>query len=66
MAGWRWEADVVTQKDVLEITSMQKALNFQPGERYLYSNTGFTLLAVVVERVSGQTLREFTTERIFR
>ncbi len=65
MAGWRWEADLVTQKDVLEITSMQTALNFQPGERYLYSNTGFTLLAVVVERVSGQTLREFTTERIF-
>jgi CubicO group peptidase (beta-lactamase class C family) len=65
MAGWRWEADVVTQKDVLEITSMQTALNFEPGERYMYSNTGFTLLAVVVERVTGQTLREFTTERIF-
>lgn len=65
MAGWRWEADVVTQKDVLDITSRQTALNFEPGERYLYSNTGFTLLAVVVERVSGQTLREFTTERIF-
>ncbi|MGD8278859.1 MAG: serine hydrolase domain-containing protein, partial [Gemmatimonadota bacterium] len=66
MAGWRWEADVVTQSDVLDITSRQTALNFPPGERYLYSNTGFTLLAVVVERVSGQTLREFTTERIFR
>lgn len=65
MAGWRWEADVVTQKDVLDITSRQTALNFEPGERYLYSNTGFTLLAVVVERVSGQSLREFTTERIF-
>ena len=65
MAGWRWEADVVTQKDVLDITSRQTALNFEPGERYLYSNTGFTLLAVVVERVTGQTLREFTSERIF-
>ena len=65
-AGWRWEADVVTQGDVLDITSRQTALNFQPGERYLYSNTGFTLLAVVVERVTGRTLREFTTERIFR
>ena len=53
MAGWRWEADVVTQADVLDITSRQTALNFPPGERYLYSNTGFTLLAVVVERVSG-------------
>jgi CubicO group peptidase (beta-lactamase class C family) len=65
MAGWRWQADVVTQGDVLDITSRQTALNFEPGERYLYSNTGFTLLAVVVERLTGQTLREFTTERIF-
>lgn len=65
-AGWRWESDVVTQEDVLEITSRQTALNFEPGSRYLYSNTGYTLLAVVIERVSGQTLREFTSERIFR
>jgi len=65
MAGWRWEADVVTQKDVLDITSRQTALNFAPGERYLYSNTGFTLLAVVVERVTGTTLRAFAQERIF-
>ena len=65
MAGWRWEADVVTQGDVLDITARQTELNFAPGERYLYSNTGFTLLAVVVERVTGQTLRAFTQERIF-
>ncbi len=64
-AGWRWESDVVTQKDVLDITSRQKALNFEPGTRHLYSNTGYTLLGVVVERVSGQSLREFTTEHIF-
>src|SRR5690606_954111 len=37
MAGWRWEADVVTQKDLLHIVSRQKALNFAPGERSLYS-----------------------------
>ncbi len=64
-AGWRWEADVVTQGDVLDVTSRQTALNFPTGSRYPYSNTGFTLLAVVVERVSGQTLREFTTQRMF-
>jgi CubicO group peptidase (beta-lactamase class C family) len=64
-SGWRWESDVVTQGDVLDITSRQTALNFPSGSRYLYSNTGFTLLAVVVERVSGQTLRKFTTERMF-
>lgn len=65
MAGWRFEADVITQDDVLEITSRQEALNFPVGAEYLYSNTGFTLLAVVVERVSGQTLKEFTQERVF-
>ena len=65
MAGWRFEADVITQRDVLDITSRQTALNFPVGAEYLYSNTGFTLLAVVVERVSGQTLKEFTQERIF-
>lgn len=66
MAGWRWEADVVRQEDVLDLISRQKALNFAPGRSYLYSNTGFTLLAVVVERVSDMTLAEFTEERIFK
>ncbi len=65
MAGWRFEADVVRQEDVLDLVSRQTALNFEPGAQYLYSNTGFTLLALVVERVAGKTLREFAEERIF-
>ncbi len=65
MAGWRWEADLVTQENAIEIMSRQTALNFEPGAEYLYSNSGFTLLAAVVERVTGQTLKEFTQERIF-
>ncbi len=65
MAGWRWEADLVTQANALDVISRQTALNFDPGAEYLYSNSGFTLLALVVERVSGKTLREFAQERIF-
>ena len=65
MAGWRWEADLVTQRDAIDVMSRQQALNFDPGDEYLYSNSGFTLLAAVVERVSGQTLRRFAEERIF-
>ncbi len=65
MAGWRWEADLVTQGDAIEIMSRQTALNFEPGDEYLYSNSGFTLLAAVVERVTGQTLKEFAEDRIF-
>lgn len=49
----------------LDLVSHQKALNFPPGSEYLYSNTGFTLLGVIVERVSGQSLAEFTRRRLF-
>ena len=65
MAGWRWGGDVIRQSDVLDLLSRQTALNFTPGSDYLYSNSGYTLLAVVVERVSGQTLRAFTSARLF-
>jgi CubicO group peptidase (beta-lactamase class C family) len=63
--GWRLSQDLITDQDVLDILTRQKALNFPPGEQYLYSNSGFTLLALTVQRVSGKSLREFTKERIF-
>ncbi|HEV2132611.1 MAG TPA: serine hydrolase domain-containing protein, partial [Longimicrobiaceae bacterium] len=65
MAGWRLD-DVITREHILKMVSHQRALNFDPGEEYLYSNTGYTLMALLVERVSGQSFREFTEERIFR
>ena len=66
MAGWRWGGDVIRQADVLDLLSRQTGLNFEPGADYVYSNSGYTLLAVVVERVSGQTLRAFAERRLFR
>ena len=65
MAGWR-EDDVITEADALTIAARQRALNFPPGEEYLYCNTGFILLAVVVKRVSGESLRDFAAARIFK
>jgi CubicO group peptidase (beta-lactamase class C family) len=65
MARGRFEENRITTEDVMEIVPRQKALNFAPGTEFLYSNTGFTLLAVVVQRVSGKSLREFAAERIF-
>ncbi len=64
LAGWR-EDDVITEDDVLNMVLRQTSLNFVPGAEHLYSNTGFTLLAVIVKRVSGQSLREFADTRIF-
>ncbi len=42
-----------------------RSLNFKPGEEYLYNNTAFTLLGVIVERVSGKSLNQFSQERLF-
>jgi len=66
LAGWRYSLDLITDEDVLEMVSRQKDLNFRPGEKYIYSNTGYTLLAVIVRRVSGQSFREFTNAQIFQ
>ncbi len=54
-----------TMSDGVTLVARQKALNFAPGAEYLYSNSGYMLAAVIAERVSGQSLREFTAERIF-
>jgi len=56
---------VTTDGDALGLIVRQKRLNFEPGTDYLYSNTGFFLLSVIVKRVSGKTLREFAQENIF-
>ncbi len=56
---------VTTDEDALQIIVRQKALNFAPGSDWLYSNTGFFLLSIIVKRVSGKTLREFAAENIF-
>ncbi|MEO7455161.1 MAG: serine hydrolase [Gemmatimonadaceae bacterium] len=64
MAGMRYD-DTYSVQDVLDMTSRQRALNFKPGDRYLYSNTGYILLGVVVQRVTGKSLREFAAERFF-
>ena len=64
LAGWRLD-DVITRDQILKLVSLQKELNFNPGEEFLYCNTGFTLLGEVVARVSGKTFAQFTAERIF-
>jgi CubicO group peptidase (beta-lactamase class C family) len=65
LAGWRYSQDLITDADVMSVVTRQKDLNFKPGDQYMYSNTGFTLLAIVVSRVSGMSFREFTTKNIF-
>lgn len=64
MAGWRLD-DIITTKQILNLVSRQKELNFTPGDEMVYCNTGYTLLAEVVARVSGMSFAAFTRTRIF-
>jgi CubicO group peptidase (beta-lactamase class C family) len=57
---------VTTDEEALALIARQKALNFDPGSEYLYSNTGYFLLSVIVKRVSGKSLRDFAAENIFQ
>ncbi|WP_421989208.1 serine hydrolase domain-containing protein [Roseococcus sp.] len=55
----------LTEAELDEGIDRQATLNFPPGSRYLYSNSGFRLLGQVVEQVSGQSLAQFLEARIF-
>ncbi|HSJ05187.1 MAG TPA: serine hydrolase domain-containing protein [Longimicrobiales bacterium] len=65
LAGIRLE-DVFTDEAALSLIARQRELNFLPGDDYLYSNSGYWLLGQLVERVTGQSLRAYADERIFR
>lgn len=64
IAGWQ-SADALTERQFLDLIARQKSLNFSPGDEFLYSNTGYALLSIVVRRASGQSLRDFAQARIF-
>jgi CubicO group peptidase (beta-lactamase class C family) len=52
--------------DVLQLLESQNRTYFRPGSDYRYSNSGYALLALIVERASGRTFATFLRERIFQ
>lgn len=64
LAGWRPD-DVWSNEDILRMVEHQKELDFEPGTRYSYSNTGYNLLAAIVEKVSGKTFVQYINDNIF-
>ncbi len=65
LAGWQFD-DVISISQILTFAANQRTLNFTPGSEYMYSNTGFNLLAEMVARVTGTTFRAWTAEQLFR
>ncbi|MCI0662635.1 MAG: beta-lactamase family protein, partial [Acidobacteria bacterium] len=57
--------EVYREDDIIELLARQKELNFKPGSRHMYTYSGYALLAAIVNRVSGKSLRQFANENIF-
>ncbi len=64
LAGYRMD-DRITRADVLRLLYQQRTLNFDPGTQYLYSNSGYTLMAEIIKRVSRQSFSDWTRENLF-
>ena len=64
LEGWD-DRDHTTDREALAAITRQRALNFAPGTDFRYSNTGYFLMSLVVERVAGRPLAQFARERIF-
>ncbi len=60
LQGITWWKQSYANPDALALISRQQALNFIPGSAYLYSNTNYILLAMIVEKVSGKSFRDYT------
>ena len=58
--------DQINDADVLRMIASQHRLNFAPGSAHRYSNGGYVLLGLIVERASGMDLADFMQKRIFK
>jgi CubicO group peptidase (beta-lactamase class C family) len=56
----------ITEAEVVSLLARQRALNFQPGQEFGYSNANYVLLAAILRRATGMSLREHAEARIFR
>ncbi len=65
ISGWSRDQRTHDHDHVLDILSRQQALNFAPGAHYSYSNSGYNLLAVIVERVTGEPFADYSQELLF-
>ena len=59
-------ADVFDEKEIINLIARQKELNFNPGDEYMYSNSGYFLMAVLVKRATGMSIRDYTNQYFFQ
>lgn len=65
LAGWR-DGDAILNEDVYRYLYKQVDLNFEPGSEYMYSNSGYILLAKIIENITKQDFKSWMKEKIFQ
>lgn len=65
LTGWGRGSKFYTNEDALDIIARQKSLNNKPGDEFVYSNSNYVLCAIIVQRLSGLSLAEYTQKYIF-
>lgn len=65
LAGWR-DGDAISNEDVYRYLTKQTSLNFEPGSEFMYTNSGYILLAKIIENVSKQNFKSWMKEKIFQ
>ena len=64
---WDNKTKIATNKDILDVYEKHKpSLLFEPNEKWEYSNTGYAILASIIEKVSGKSYAEFLKSEIFK
>jgi|WetSurMetagenome_2_1015567.scaffolds.fasta_scaffold00342_7 CubicO group peptidase (beta-lactamase class C family) len=58
--------DYMPENEVYKMLCSQEKLDFIPGEKQSYSNSGYFLSAMIIRRVSGKSLRDYAEEKIFK
>lgn len=65
LAGWR-EGDAITNEDFYRYICKQKALNMETGSAYMYTNSGYILLAKIIETVTQQSFKTWMQDKVFK
>ena len=64
LSGFNYDRDYYDNQTVLELAKRQKHLNNIPGEKFIYSNTNYNLLALIVEQITNQNLNDYLKAKV--
>jgi CubicO group peptidase (beta-lactamase class C family) len=65
LSGFDYDHQGYTNKIIQELMFRQNGMNNKPGDKVLYSNTNYVLLALIIERVSGMPIHQFANTALF-